>query len=59
MNETWCEAYTEGDADHLPSMADVLFYADYAPYSGDHQLDSFIYCMVFRCSEGYCTGIGL
>lgn len=59
MNETWCDAYTSGDEDNLPSMEDVLFASDYSPYTGDIQLDSLIYCGLFRCGEVYCTGIGL
>jgi hypothetical protein len=56
MNETVCDAYSNlGPA----AMENFLYGSEGLPYNSDHQLDAFIYCVALRCSELYCSGIGL
>jgi len=59
MDETCCTAYVTGEVNHAPSMEDVLFDPEYSMYTGDVQLDAFIYCTCFHCGDGYCAPLGL
>ncbi len=59
MGETCCNAYTTGEVDYMPSMEDLLFDTEYVMYNQGHVLDDFIYCVLFRCGDVYCEGIGL
>lgn len=58
MQETCCQVYTEEGAP-IPTMEDVLWNGEYAMYTGDVQLDAFVYCLLFHCGAEYCAGIGL
>ena len=59
MDETCCHAYTTGEVNYAPSMEDVLFDPEYAMYTGDIQLDSYVYCVALHCNPPYCAGLGL
>jgi len=56
MNETVCDAYSNLGT---ITMEDFLYNWPSNAYTGDHQLDAFIYCVALRCTELYCQGIGL
>jgi hypothetical protein len=56
LNEAVCDAYTNLGT---MTMEDFLFNWEAEMYTGDVQLDAYIYCVALRCSELYCQGIGL